>query len=81
MRESVQKLVRPIPRRAVGLQPHVLTFLIAPTMKSDEIWRLWQEWEMGTIGGSPNALARVGAVARVDATVLNVCARSISVSL
>ena len=34
MLESIQKLVRPTSRMSVCLQPHVLTFLIAPTIQS-----------------------------------------------
>jgi len=53
----------------VGLQPHILTFLIAPAIQSHEIWNLWQEWN-GKVRGSPNAGARAKPVARVDATFL-----------
>jgi len=56
--------------RSVRPQPYVLTFLIAPTLQSHEIWNLWQEWEVGKIEGSPNAEARAEAVARVNAMLL-----------
>ena len=51
-------------------QPHVLTFLISPTIQSHEIWNLWQEWEVGKIEGSPNAEARAEAVAALDGMFL-----------
>ena len=55
MRESIQKLVRvgATSPRFVGLQRHVLTFLIAPTIQSHEMWNFWQEWEVGKFEGSP----------------------------
>jgi hypothetical protein len=40
MHESIQKLVRPTSRRSVRLQTHVLTFLVALTIQSHEIWNL-----------------------------------------
>jgi len=51
VRESIRKLVRvgATCPRFVGLQPHVLTFLIAPTIQSHGIWNLWQEWEVGKL--------------------------------
>jgi len=69
MRESIRKLVQvgATPPRFVGLQPHVLTFLVAPTTQSHKIWNLW---EVGKFEGSPNAEARAKAVARVDAMFL-----------
>jgi len=39
------------------LLPHVLSFLIAPTIQSHEIWNLWPKWEAGKIEGSPSAEA------------------------
>jgi len=81
MREIIRKMVQAHISRSVRPLPHVLTFLITPTIQSHEIWNLWPKWEVGKIEGSLHVEAWAGvggSCCKVDA---NVCARPISVRL